>query len=142
MINDLITQIIQKLKTADLEGMAVESFPDKPDSYIPLGQTGAVLVRYMGSVYSDPTATDIIVQERKMQFCVSVMMKSLRPVNEGIPTGVYSSVEKIKALLTGFKISGCAKFYITKDGYESNENGFWLYDIVFATTTKSFEVAE
>lgn len=132
-IETIENQIIEKLKSkfADL---LIESFPEKPQEFIFTHPKGAILIHYQGGNYGSIQALDLILQQKKMEFALTVVTRNLRT-----NSGAYNILEGIKSVLTGFKIDGCSKMYPTKEGFLCENNGIWQYTINFEFTTPSIE---
>ena len=101
MIDTIENAIINKLETADLD-MSVQAFPSRPEEYkqLPTGK-GLALVAYRGSSLSEPTNTDAIVQERVMQFAVTLQVRDLRGHQ-----GAYPKLEAVRSALSGYSPLG------------------------------------
>lgn len=135
-IAEIEQAIIERLK-AKVQGVLVEGFPEKPYEFNLLHSKGALLVRYVGSRFSEPEATDLIVQTRRIEFEVVVVMRHLRTHE-----GAYSYLDAVRIALTGYKIPGCSKMYPVREEFISEEAGIWQYAITFAMTAPAFEIDE
>lgn len=98
---------------------------------------GAILVVYAGSSFSEPKSTDIIYQERRIEFDINLVMRHLREHE-----GAYAYLDTVRLALTGFKINGTGKFYPLKEEFISEEMGIWQYRITFSTTMPAIEIDE
>ncbi len=76
-IKEIEEAIIERLKSK-ITDLVVEGFPEKPSEYKLMHHKGAILVAYAGSTYEEPAATDVVVQERKVEFDITVVMRHLR----------------------------------------------------------------
>lgn len=135
-IADIEQAIIERLK-AKTQGLLIEGFPEKPSEYKLMHSKGALLVSYAGSQFSETKSTDIIYQERRVEFDITVAMKHLRNHE-----GAYAYLDAVRIALTGYRIAGCSKMYPTKEGFLSIENGIWQYSITFAMTMPAIEIDE
>lgn len=135
-IREIENSIIEKLQQ-NFSNFQVAGFPEKPSEYILLHPIGAILVHYRGSNYSGSKSIDIINQDKKMEFGVTVVTRNLR-ANEG----AYETLDKIKTVLCGYKIIGCSKLTPTKENFISEANGIWQYELLFTLTTPSIEETE
>lgn len=135
-IAEVETAIIGKLRSG-IEDVAVEPFPDKPSEYALIHPKGALLVSFSGSTFSDPKPTEVIVQDRRMEFDVTVATKNLRT-----HTGAYALLEAARVTLTGYQIPGASKIYPRREGFISEKSGTWQYGIRFALTTPAMEMDE
>lgn len=136
MIEEIENSIIDRLK-AKIQGLLVEAFPEKPSEYKLLHPKGALLVSFSGSVFSDPQPTDVIVQDRKMEFDVTIATRDLRGHK-----GAYTFLEAARIALTGYQIAGCSKIYPRREGFISEANKTWQYGIRFALTMPAIEMDE
>ena len=134
LINTVETAIIERLK-AKIPDAYVEAFPDNPALFVPKHPKVNLLCRYADSTYSEPGPTDIIVQERKMAFDITIVVKNLRGKE-----GCYTYLDAVRQAITGFKIPGCTKMYVSKDRYIKNADGLWFYSLMIVTKTRNIEV--
>lgn len=132
-IRTIENAIISKLKTSFPE-VNVEGFPDKPSEFILLHPTGALLVHYQGSNYSNSEAFGSITQENKKEFSITIVTRNLRSNN-----GAYEYIDKVKAVLSGYKIDGCSQLMPSKDNFISENSGIWQYAINFTLTTQNVQ---
>ena len=135
-INKTENQIIQKLKENILE-LHIEGFPEKPSEFRLTHPKGAILVHYQGGSYSDTKGLGYIVQDKKLEFSVTVVTRNLRS-----HIGAYSYLDKVRELLTGFKPDNCSKMQPIKEEFLSETNGIWQYAINFSLITPTVEITE
>jgi len=97
MVDTIETAIIEKLK-ADIPDLPVSGFPDSPSGFKALPFThGLILVAYRSSNFSTPTNRDKIIQERDLEFSITLQIRDLRSHN-----GAYSYLKAINTSLSGF----------------------------------------
>jgi hypothetical protein len=135
-IADIENAIITRLRSR-ITGLQIEGFPEKPSEYKLLHPKGALLVSYAGSTFSEPKPTDIVFQERKVEFDITVAMRHLRSHE-----GAYAYLDAVRIALTGYRIAGCSKMYPTKEEFLSEDSGVWQYAMTFAMTMPSIEIDE
>jgi len=135
-IREIENQIITKLQT-NFSNLLVQGFPEKPSEFILLHPIGAILVHYRGGSFSSTDALSFISQEKKMEFAITLITRNLRDNN-----GSYELLDNIKKVLCGFKIQGCSKLTPNKEGFISETNGIWQYEITFTLSTPSVEDLE
>lgn len=135
-IETIENKIIEKLKSK-LTDLLIESFPEKPQEFVFTHPKGAILIHYQGGNYGSSQSVDVIFQQKKMEFALTIVTRNLRT-----NSGAYSLLEEIKSILTGFKIDGCSKMYPTKEGFLVENKGIWQYTINFELTTPSIETEE
>lgn len=126
---------------AQIAGIEIAHYPDRPESYRLTHRVGAALVQYLGSKYGAMLDTSAIIQERVMEFGVTVMMRDLGwsygAEPSGPSPGAYSVIEAIRAALTGFRIPGCRLLYPRAERFveRDKQGGVWIYIVTFALST-------
>ena len=135
-IRDIENSIIQYLKDK-FPQFLVQGFPEKPQEFILLHPVGAILVHYRGGNYSNSNAIGIISQDKGLNFAITVGTRNLRNNN-----GAYETLDKVKQYLCGYKIPECTKLTPNKEGFISETNGIWQYEIEFRLSTPSIEEME
>ncbi len=132
-IETIENKITDKLKSK-LPDLLIESFPEKPQEFVFTHPKSAILIHYQGGNYGNLQSLNVIVQNKKMEFALTIITRNLRT-----NSGAYTLLEKIKSILTGFKIDGCSKMYPVKEDFLFENNGIWQYAINFELTTPSIE---
>lgn len=141
---------LQSLQVAGnpLQQIEIAPFPDRPRGYRMTHRVGAVLLMYRGSSYGDEKLNArYVVQERKLEFEATVLMRDLGWAYGGAPSGTspgaYAIVEALRAALTGYRVPGCGKAYISRDGYQDHDDdGVWIYSLRFVVPSMSVENAQ
>ncbi len=140
--------IIDRLK-AKLPTILVQPYPDNPEVYEPSHPVGALLVRYSDADYGVTKDAAIVVQDRDMQWEITLALWSLR--GKGKQGGLYSYLEAVRVALTGFipphcrrRLTPVAEEFITRStGNIRNRNQrLWQYAITFRTTCLNIQVQE
>ncbi|MGH7948191.1 MAG: Gp37 family protein, partial [Candidatus Binataceae bacterium] len=136
--------IVEELR-ARLSGIEVARFPDKPESYRMTHRVGAALVVYRGASYGQQLDTQIVAQERKLEFEVMVLVRDLG-WNTGGPgggagPGAYEILEAVRRSLTGFTVPGARKMHPVKERFveRDKQGGVWIYGISFLVTALAVE---
>lgn len=132
-INAIENLIINRLKSA-FHDVLVEGFPDKPSEFVLLHPTGALLVHYQGSNYSNTNSLACVTQETKQEFAITIVTRNLRSND-----GAYQYLDKIKRVLTGYSFPQCTPLIPTKDYFISENSGIWQYGINFSLTTQNVQ---
>lgn len=132
-IRQIEDSIIEKLKK-EFPEVKVEGFPDKPSEFILLHPIGALLVHYQGSNYTSSQSFGFITQDNKKEFSITIITRNLRSNN-----GAYEYLDKVKSVLTGFKIDECSQLMPTKDNFISENGGIWQYALNFTLTTQNIQ---
>jgi hypothetical protein len=122
---------------AKIENYAIESFPDKPETYKLRHQRGAFLTAYRGADYTPIGDGDATVQARRMMIDVVIQCRQLSG-NEG----AYVMLELARCALVGFEIPGFTKLSIDRDRFIASNEGVWTYQLTFAAETIAIEVEE
>jgi hypothetical protein len=157
------TAILERLRSR-VGVIEVAHYPDTPETYRLTHRTGSALVRYRGAEYGTLIDTAAIVQERRLEFEIVVMMRDLgwslgggaaasspgayamrrlpvRVVREQPGETVSHRLETIRFVLTGFEVPGCSKMRPVRERFveRDNQGGIWIYSMVFALTTAAVE---
>lgn len=136
MIGEIEKAIVERL-AAQLAGVKVEAFPDKPDTYNMHHPKGAVLVAFGRSTYSQPRATDLVVQERRIEWDITLVMRNLRD-----HAGAYDVLDAVRLILTGWQPPACRKMMPVREQFLDQRQGVWTYVMTMACATTVVECAE
>ncbi|HTW89183.1 MAG TPA: Gp37 family protein [Candidatus Binataceae bacterium] len=140
--NAIVAQLLSQINQIE-----VVHFPDRPEAYRLTHQVGAALVSYRGATYGDLIDTDVVMQERKLEFEVRLMARDLGwsygALATGVSPGAYALLEAVRAALTGFRIPGCRETYPLKERFVERDpqGGVWIYAISFAVETLAVQAA-
>jgi hypothetical protein len=138
--------IVTRLRSA-ITTVEVGHFPDDPEAYRLTHRIGAALVRYEGGKYGPLLDTAAVVQERRLEFAITLMMRDLGwsfgGAADGPSPGAYAMLEAVRATLTGFVVPGCGKTFPVRERFvkRDKQGGVWIYALVFALTTVSVEAS-
>src|ERR1700674_2416814 len=136
--------IVTQLRS-QISSIEIAHYPAEPETWRLTHRVGAALVIYKGAQYGDLLDTAAVIQERKLEFEVAVMMRdlgwSVGGDASGPSPGAYSIIESIRATLTGFQIPGCRKMYPLREKFlkRDKQGGVWTYASTFAVTTMALE---
>ena len=134
--------IVARLKTACGDLIRSEHFPDAPKEW--RYYANSALVIFAGSEYGEQLSTDIVQQDREMDFNVAVVMRDLGWTmgsrdSAGLP-GAYQVIEAIRRALTGFRPNrGCKKMYPKRERFVVRDQDVWVYEILFAVAAYAVE---
>lgn len=135
-VDDMVLAIVERLRTA-VPSLLADPFPDNPESYRLYHPKGAALVVYGGSQYGEPEAVGILVQERRAEFDVMVLLRNLRG-----PEGANAHLDAIRLALTGFRLPwGGSKLRPVRDRFVDHDNGVWRFELTFAAVVPAIEPA-
>jgi hypothetical protein len=136
--------IVTQLR-AQISSIEIAHYPDLPETWRLTHRVGAALVMYKGAEYGDLLDTAAVIQERKLEFEIAVMMRDLGWAVGGDPSGpspgAYAILEGIRTALTGFQIAGCRKMYPLREKFikRDKQGGVWTYASAFALKTMAVE---
>src|SRR5579863_348451 len=139
--------IVTQLRS-QISSIEIAHYPDRPETWRMTHRVGAALVIYKGAQYGDLLDTAAVIQERKLEFEVSVMMRDLGWAvggdASGPSPGAYSIIEAIRAALTGFQVPGCRKMYPLREKFikRDKQGGVWTYSSIFALSTVAVEASQ
>jgi hypothetical protein len=122
---------------ARVQGVAIEAYPDKPESYRLVHQVGALLVCYRGARYTDPEDVGEVVQVRDMWFDVHVLARSLSGHQ-----GAYVHLEAGRLALTGFRVPGFRKLTPRREAFLGHKEGVWMFALTLSAATIAAELDE
>jgi Gp37 protein len=139
--------IVSRLQS-QINTIEIAHYPDRPETWRLTHRVGAALVMYKGAQYGELLDTAAIIQERKVEFEISVMMRDLGWAvggdASGPSPGAYAIIEGIRAALTGYQVSGCRKMYPLREKFvkRDKQGGVWTYSSTFALSTVAVEASE
>jgi hypothetical protein len=138
--------IVTQLRS-QISSIEIAHYPDRPESWRLTHRVGAALVIYKGAQYGELLDTAAVIQERKLEFEISVMMRDLGWAvggdTSGPSPGAYAIIEGIRAALTGYEVPGCRKMYPVREKFvkRDKQGGVWTYSSTFALSTVAVEVS-
>ncbi|MFN8682779.1 Gp37 family protein [Paracoccus sp. P2] len=136
MIGEIEKAIVERL-AGRLTGVKVEAFPDKPDTYTMHHPKGVVLVAFGRATYSAPKTIDLVVQERRIEWDITLLMRNLRD-----HAGAYDVLDAVRLVLTGWRTSGAGKLMPVREEFLDQKQGVWTYVLTMAHTIPAVECAE
>jgi hypothetical protein len=134
---ELEVALIARIQGAVPEGVLAKAYPDNPRTY-KIFAPAEVLVVFRGGDYEPPRKTDLVIQERTLQFELSVVVRSLSG-----HTGAYGLLETVRKAIQGWKPAlDCLPAFILKDQFLGMESGQWWWAVFVATRTRVLPVLE
>lgn len=130
-----IEDSIKSLLKENFSGLSVESFPENFSDYLDKFShpVGAILLNYKGSSFSSPETLNFVVQNDKTDFSAIILIRAAKS------EAVYPYIEQLKQILTGYKMPGCDKVFISKISFLDEIYGKFIYVVDFSTITKLVE---
>src|ERR1039458_1192916 len=139
--------IVNQLRS-QINSIEIAHYPDRPESWRLTHRVGAALVMYKSAQYGDLVDTAAIIQERKLEFEIAIMVRDLGWAVGGDPSGpspgAYAIIESIRTALTGYRIAGCRKMYPVREKFvkRDKQGGVWTYASTFALSTVAVEASQ
>jgi hypothetical protein len=133
--------IVTQLRS-QISSIEIAHYPDRPETWRMTHRVGAALVMYKSAEYGELLDTAAIIQQRKLEFEISIMMRDLGWAVGG--DGAYAIIEAIRTALTGFQIPGCRKLYPVREKFvkRDKQGGVWTYASTFALSTVAVEASQ
>lgn len=142
MIEKIETAILNKLQAdaakADsvLSLVEIERCPEDATSKLMNMSTGVVWIHYVDTKTTEPEGIYSAVQQDTVSFDLDIITRNLRSGSDAITVdnvGAYDVIDRVRAVLTGFKPAVSAKpMYMTASGWTDAGQGFWHYTARFA----------
>lgn len=142
-IEDAIVDQLQ----SQIASIEIAHYPDNPESWRLTHRVGAALVMYKGAQYGGLLDTAAIIQERKLEFEIAIMMRDLGWAvggdASGTSPGAYAIIESVRTALTGYLVPGCRKMYPLREKFvkRDKQGGVWTYASTFALSTMAVEAS-
>jgi hypothetical protein len=131
----LVSQLRSTFEGTDIQ---VFGYPDQPENtWWKSNAIGYVLVAYDRTEYSSPLATSSMVQERRVDFEVAFIARTISWA-DFTSTGVLQALQAvIKSSLTGFRLLGWRNGYFIGENFrERDPRGRpWVYSFHWRTIT-------
>ena len=133
--------------SAQVSAVEIVQFPDKPAAYRLTHRIGAALVAWRGATYGPLIDTAAIVQTRRLEFEVTLLVRDLGWSFGGDPSGpdpgAYALLEAIRAALTGFRLPGCRKMFPLREQFlgRDPQGGVWTWSALYALETMALEAS-
>jgi len=122
-----------------LAQIAIEHFPDRPETYRLVAQAGAVLVRFDASRFEPQSeSVDIVTQSRTLVWDFNVIARDLGWAyggqKSGISPGAYSLLEALRHALCGLVVPGFTRMTAVEESFAGRDEsgGVWFYSAKYA----------
>jgi len=132
---------------AQVSAIEIAQFPDKPAAYRLTHRIGAALVSWRGATYGALIDTAAVVQARRLEFEVILLVRDLGWSFGGDPSGpnpgAYALLEAIRAALTGLRLPGCRKMFPLREQFlgRDPQGGVWTWSALYALETIALEAS-
>jgi hypothetical protein len=132
---------------AQVSAIEIAQFPDKPAAYRLTHRIGAALVAWRGATYGALIDTAAVVQARRLEFEITLLVRDLGWSFGGDPSGpnpgAYALLEAIRAALTGLQLPGCRKMFPLREQFlgRDPQGGVWTWSALYALETMALEVS-
>src|SRR6202167_4755201 len=87
--NAIVSQL-----SSQIDSIEIAHYPDRPETWRLTHRVGAALVMYKGAQYGELLDTSAIIQERKLEFEISVLMRDLGWAVGGDPSGTSPGADR------------------------------------------------
>ena len=134
---ELEAALIARIQGAVPKGVVAKAYPDNPRTY-KIFAPAEVLVVFRGGDFEPPRRTDLVIQERILQFELSVVVRSLAG-----HAGAYELLETVRKAVQGWQPAlDCLPAYILRDQFLGMESGQWWWAVFIAARTRMLPVLE
>jgi len=133
--------------SAQITAIEIVQFPDKPAAYRLTHRIGAALVAWRATTYGALIDTAAVVQVRRLEFEVTLLVRDLGWSFGGDPSGpnpgAYALLEAIRAALTGWRLPGCRKMFPLREQFlgRDPQGGLWTWSALYALETMALEAS-
>jgi hypothetical protein len=132
---------------AQVTAIEIAQFPDKPAAYRLTHRIGAALVAWRGATYGALIDTAAVVQARRLEFEITLLVRDLGWSFGADPSGpnpgAYALLEAIRAALTGLRLPGCRKMFPMREQFlgRDPQGGVWTWSALYALETMALEAS-
>jgi len=133
---DMLDAVLAHLKARFGKQLAVEYFPDAPQTYRLNHPVGAVLLMFSRSRFSASTGLGTIVQPREVTFTLTLVFKKLNGAQGAVPY-----LDGLRAALVGFRPPHCQMgLAVVSEDRIGHVAGLWQYQQEYSTQSMQIEV--
>lgn len=138
--------IAAQLRT-QVTAIEIAQFPDKPAAYRLTHRIGAALVAWRGATYGALIDTAAVVQARRLEFEIILLVRDLGWSFGADPSGpnpgAYALLEAIRSALTGLQLPGCRKMFPLRELFlgRDPQGAVWTWSALYALETIALEVS-
>ncbi len=132
----VIDAVVEHLQTA-IPWVIVEVFPERPSEYQFIHPTGAILVGYGGSKFTDLEHLGNIAQQRDMTLVLTVIGSNLHG-----DEGTLAILDEARLAIVGFRPPNCLPCHLLQERFLNEDAGAWQYELTVQTETQQVEVCK
>jgi len=136
MTQEMLDAVLAHLRATFGKQLAVEYFPDAPQTYRLNHPVGAVLLMFSRSRFSASTGLGAIVQPREVTFTLTLVFKRLNGAQGAVPV-----LDALRAALVGFRPPQCQMgLAVVSEDRIGHIAGLWQYQQEYSTQSVQIEV--
>ena len=122
---------------AALPWVQVDVFPENPFDYQFIHPTGAVLVGYQSSKFTQIEGLGTIAQRRDVVLHLTIIGAHLHGDD-----GTLAILDEVRLAIVGFKPPNCLPCSLLQERFLSEDAGAWQYELTVQTTTQQVQVCQ
>lgn len=115
----------------------VDIFPERPTDYQFIHPTGAVLVGYQSSKFTQIEGLGTIAQQRDLTLHLTIIGAHLHGDD-----GALAILDEVRLAIVGFKPPNCLPCHLLQERFLSEDAGAWQYELTVQTTTQQVQVCQ
>ena len=119
---------------AALPWVQVDVFPENPADYQFIHPTGAVLVGYQSSKFTQIEGLGVIAQQRDVVLHLTIIGAHLHGDD-----GALAILDEVRLAIVGFKPPNCLPCSLLQERFLSEDAGAWQYELTVQTETQQVE---
>jgi len=136
MTQEMLDAVLAHLRATFGKQLAVEYFPDAPQTYRLNHPVGAVLLMFSRSRFSASAGLGRLVQPREVTFTLTLVFKKLNGAQGAVPV-----LDALRAALVGFRPPHCQMgFAVVGEDLIGQVSGLWQYRQEYSTQSMQIEV--
>lgn len=139
MVDTIESAIVGRLES-QITDLTIKAFPSRPEEFkkLPVGHKGIVLVAYSGSSLGAPTNMDVLIQERVLEFSITLQIRDLRGHD-----GAYDYLDDIRAALSGWSpTSDDRVMFMTSESLLRLIDNLWVWGQTWRLTVRQASEVE
>ena len=129
----ILDSVLEHLK-ARLPEVSVELFPDDVSSYFPTHSTGAVLISYQSSSFSESQDVFFVNQKRNIQLALTIIVRS-----QWNDFGALDTLDQVREAIVGFEAVNCKKATVLSEQFLDEVSGLWQYQMIVNLPTQNIQ---